>query len=227
MLGPGPEAGPGMAPGMPEMGLGDVPGPASTFDPGGGADQQGSDLISGDPSQVPFAPQPPQDPVSLALDAVLDLPGQEAIRRVYQLATSAARAKARVSASLDRLDARTYHDLLSKTPEARFAPELIAARRRLDELAQERRNLNLELAAGSAAKPRRRMLEVQIAACTMAMEQVAAGVLIFLALPSDAFLSQPTVPEPESEPEPEPEPDPMIPTPELEPLPANAEAVPL
>lgn len=149
-------------------------------------------------------PQTPPDPVSLALDAILDLPGQEAIRRVYQLATSAARTKARVSASLDRLDARAYHDLLSKTPEARFAPELIAARRRLDELAQERRNLNLELAALSAAEPRRRMLEVQVAACTMAMEQVAAGVLIFLALPSDAFLSQPTAtgPEPETAPEP-------------------------
>jgi hypothetical protein len=170
-------------------------------------------------SPLPLPPPPP-DPVSLALDAVLDLPGQEAIRRVYQLATSAARAKARVSAFLDRLDARAYHDLLSKTPEARFAPELIAARRRLDELAQERRNLNLELAAGAAAEPRRRMLEVQIAACTMAMEQVAAGVLIFLALPSDAFLSQPTVPEPEPEPA-APEPniaaEPATPQPQLQP----------
>lgn len=195
----------------PEMGSGAVPGPVP----------ESPALEPGQPE--PQLPLPPPDPVSLALDAVLDLPGQEAIRRVYQLATSAARTKARVSASLDRLDARAYHDLLSKTPEARFVPELIAARRRLDELAQERRNLNLELAAGAASEPRRRMLEVQVAACTMAMEQVAAGVLIFLALPSDAFLSQPTVPEPE----PEPEPDPMIPTPELEPLPANAEAVPL
>lgn len=158
--------------------------------------------------QAPLSsPPPPQDPVSLALDAILDLPGQEAIRRVYQLATSAARAKARVAASLDRLDARAYHDLLSRTPEVRFAQELIAARRRLDELAQERRNLNLELAAGDgkATEPRRRMLEVQVASCTMAMEQVAAGVLIFLALPSDAFLSQPTAPEPEPEPSLEPD----------------------
>lgn len=160
------------------------------------ADQQGSDLIGVDPSA-----QVPPDPVSLALDAILDLLGQEAIRRVYQLATSAARAKARVAASLDKLDARSYHDLLSRTPEARFAQELIAARRRLDLLAQERRNLNLQLAAndGKATEPRRRMLEVQAAMCTMAMEQVATGTLIYLALPSDTFLSQPTT-EPALEP---------------------------
>lgn len=163
------------------------------------ADQQGSDLIGVDP-----AAQVPPDPVSLALDAILDLPGQEAVRRVYQLATSAARAKARVAASLDKLDARSYHDLLSRAPEARFAQELIAARRRLDLLAQERRNLNLQLAAndGKATEPRRRMLEVQSAMCTMAMEQVAAGTLIYLAIPSDAFLSQPTEPlEPVQPPE--------------------------
>lgn len=153
----------------------------------------------------PLPPIEPVDPALAALDALMDLPGPDAIRRVYELAASAAKAKVRIAASADRLDARTYHDLLSRTPEARYAAELIAARRRLDTLAQERRRLNLELTqgAGKLSQQRYQLLEVQVAACTAGMEQVAGGVLLFLTLPDPAILAAPVeppvLPEPEVE----------------------------
>lgn len=146
-----------------------------------------------DPVVDPAAPAS-ADPALAALDAIMELPGPEAIRRVYTLAASASRAKTRIAASLDKLDARTYHDLLSRTPEARYVTELVGARRRLDTLAQERRRLNLELAKGNMPPHRYQLLEVQIAACTAAMEQVAGGVLLFLTLPDPAILAAPAEP---------------------------------
>lgn len=153
--------------------------------------------------QPELQPQEPADPALAALDALMDLPGPDAIRRVYQLAASAAKTKVRITASANQLDARTYHDLLSRTPEARYAAELIAARRRLDTLAQERRRLNLELTqgAGKLSQQRYQLLEIQVAACTAGMEQVAGGVLLFLTLPDPAILAAPVEPPalPESE----------------------------
>lgn len=174
----------------------------------GTAETAGMGVVAGMPDAAPVdgIPMPPVgpvvdpaapasvDPALAALDALMELPGPEAIRRVYTLAASASRAKTRIAASLDKLDARTYHDLLSRTPEARYVTELVGARRRLDALAQERRRLNLELTKGNVAPHRYQLLEVQIAACTAAMEQVAGGVLLFLTLPDPAILAAPAEP---------------------------------
>jgi hypothetical protein len=128
---------------------------------------------------------PPANPIAAVIDAVLDIPGPEAIRRVYTLSVSAARARARLKEAGDRLDARAYHAVMAATPEARFADELIAARRELDMLAQERRRLDAaarkarEAGRGDTAS----MHELQSAAATMAMEAVAAGTLLFLGMP--------------------------------------------
>lgn len=193
------------APGMmmePELaqapGLGAIePEMQATAELGVGAEAEAEAAEFGGPMPAP------QDPVSLALDLVLDTPGPEAIRRVYQLAISAARAKARIKESAHRLDARTFHDLLSASPEARYADALVSARRRLDTLAQERRRLNLEMVKAREAgrEPGATNLEIQIAACSLAMEQVAGGVLLFLALPS-----MPSIPQATPQPTPAPSP---------------------
>lgn len=130
-------------------------------------------------------PEPePLDPVSAAIDGVLLLDPKEALRRVYQLAVSAAKAKARIDAAGDALDARTYHDLTGRNPEARFARELGLARRRLDTLAGERRRLTVEVGRLQGAGKGSGILDAQLAAAEIAMDQVARGVLLFLALPA-------------------------------------------
>lgn len=171
---------------------GGVPGPEQGF-----IDPAPLDAAAEPLTAPPAPPGAPVDPALAAIDTILDIPGPEAIRRVYQLATSAARAKVKLDAMADRLDARQYHAHLSANPEAKVADVLIAARRRLDTLAQERRRLNLEtLKAQEAGRPFA-VYELQSAAATSAMEQVAGGVLLFLALPVTALqgLTQPT-PEP-------------------------------
>lgn len=160
------------------------------FDPAAVA--PGQDPTSGLPPMAEgmapgLEPSPePLDPISelLALDP------QEAIRRVYSLSASAARAKARIEAAADRLDARGYHAAMSANPEARYAGELLAARRRLDTLAQERRRLGLEIVKQADGKPRSGVLDAHYAGTTMAMEQVALGTLLFLAMPAPDALDQ-------------------------------------
>lgn len=132
----------------------------------------------------PELPQEPVDPMFAMIDMLLDLPGQDAIRRVYQLATSAARAKSRLDAMSDRLDARGYHDELSRTPEVRYARELIATRRELDTLAQERRRLNLAAMQARDTQRPASIYEMQSGAATAAMESIALGTLLFLFLPT-------------------------------------------
>lgn len=140
-----------------------------------------------DPQTPGATPQP--DPLQVAISGVLSLPGPEAIRQVYQLAASAAKAKSRLQAAGEQLNARSYHDVLSQAPEVRYVAELMAVRQELDTLAGERRRLNLEaVQAGQAGNSARASLyEIQSGATTSAMEQVAMGVLLFLALPLSAL----------------------------------------
>lgn len=140
-------------------------------------------------SGVEPAPEPePVDPLSAAIDEILYLDPQEAIRRVYQIAVSAARAQAKVDAAGERLDVQQYHAIASGAPEVRYARELGAARRRLDTLAGERRRLSLELGRQHDAGRGSGVLAAQLAATDMAMGQVAKGVLLFLSLPSPDLL---------------------------------------
>lgn len=137
-----------------------------------------------------IAPEPsPEDPATAAITAVLTIPGPDAIRQVYQLAAAAARAKTQLQAAGSTLDARAYHGVLSRSPEARYVAELVGARRELDALAGERRRLNLEADRGRqlGRADRASLYEVQSSQVTAAMEQVALGTLLFLALPPGAL----------------------------------------
>lgn len=161
-----------------------------------------------EPDPVPEPEPGPMDPTSIAIIYVMSMDGQESVRRVYQLATSAARAKAKIDAAADRLDAKGYHDMLSQLPEARYAKELVAGRRRLDTLAQERRRLNLEMVKSMERNARSAIVagyELQIAGLNLAMEQVAGGMLLFLALPDTPQAPPPPPPPPMPEPGLEPE----------------------
>lgn len=142
------------------------------------------------PGQAQTPPPEPVDPVAQAIDSVLLLEPKEAIRRVYQLAVSAARAKAKVDAAGDAMDVRTYHAMTSQSPEVRYVKELGAARRRLDTLAAERRRLTVEVGRAQGAGKGNGILDAQLAAADMAMDQVARGVLLFLSLPSPQDLNQ-------------------------------------
>lgn len=159
---------------MGPMGLETPPEPA--IDPG-----MGMAPMAEEP--MPEAPLPPVDPLSMALDSILDTPLQDAVRRVYQLATSAARAKADLRRRIDQMDARAYHAALSASPEARYADDLTMARRELDTLAQERRRLTLEAVKARESGRPASIYELQAEAATKGMESVALGVLLFLALP--------------------------------------------
>lgn len=181
--------GSGMEPGMgmePELSLAD-PGAV------GGAP---APLVEPPPPEAapealaPF-PEPPAplDPVSAAIDSVLFLDPKEAIRRVYQLTASAAKAKTKIDAAGDALDARTYHAVASQFPEVRWARELRLARQRLDVLAGERRRLAVDVGRGLKAGKGSGVLDAQLAAADMAMDQVAHGVLLFLALPDPKELA--------------------------------------
>lgn len=120
-----------------------------------------------------------------ALLGVVQTDGQEAIRSVYRLAIQAVKARSRINDMAGQLDGRGYHAELARHPEAKYADELVAAKRRLDTLAQERRRLNVEAVQ---ARERGRaesasIYELQVEAATGAMEAVARGVLLFLAMP--------------------------------------------
>lgn len=180
-----------------------VPGPDPTAD----AQSQPQD-----PTQAPGPAQPPVDPIAAVIGAVMSMPGPEAIRQVYRAAASAARAKTQLQQAGDKLDARAYHQILSQAPEVRYAPELLAARRELDDLAGERRRLNLEAqkARMSGNNSRASLYEVQSGQVDAAMEQIAAGVLLFLALPAHALDSQQQSqpqPQPAQQVQQEPQPD--------------------
>lgn len=184
-----------MPPGVGDAGDPTAPEPAAgdPGDPQEGQEPQ-EPQSQPDPSQMP--PQAPVDPISAAMVAILSMPGPEAIRRVYQLATSAATAKAKLRDAAAAMDALTYHAALSASPEAKYATELIDVRRELDTLAQERRRLNLEAgkarASGKASSAASASIyELQSTAVTAAMEQVAGGMLMFLALPGNALDPQP------------------------------------
>lgn len=164
--------------------------PPDGIDPAAG--DPGLDPATADPTaQEPAAPEPePLDPITAAIQGVMLLDPKEAVRRVYSLAVSASRTKAKADAAGDSLDARRYHDLQSANPEVRFVRELQAARRRLDTLAGERRRLALEVGKRQAAGKGNMILDAQLAAAEMAIEQVAKGVLLFLSLPSPEGLDQ-------------------------------------
>lgn len=193
-LGAAPDMGMGVGMGM---GAGGEMGMAGMMPPG---------MSPGMPPGMPEAPMPeapmsevpeaPVHPVIAAAMEIIRMPGPDAVRLVYQLATSAARAKARIKALGDQLDARGYHDALSANPEARYARELIAARRELDVLAAERRRLNLEAVKAREAGRPASIYEMQSVAATSAMEASALGVLLFLSLPTLPTL--PTSPTPSS-----------------------------
>jgi hypothetical protein len=140
-------------------------------------------LEPGPPMPEVEPPPAPVDPMTEALDSVLDIPGPDAVRLVYRLATAAARAKVQVRAHLDRMDARAYHAALSAAPEARYADDLTLARRELDVLAQERRRLGLEAVRAREMGRPASIYELQAEAATRGMESVALGMLLFLALP--------------------------------------------
>ena len=146
-------------------------------DPGMGLPEPGMGLEPSTPPE-PAPEPPPLDPTSAAIDQVLTMPGPDAIRKVYQLATSAARAKSRIEAAGDQLNPRKYHELMQANPEARYARELIAARKRLDALAQERRRIVVDSQQQQSA-----IYDIQLSQINAAMEQVAGGTLLFLALP--------------------------------------------
>lgn len=190
LMGPGPEIG-GAGSGMPASRMMDAP--AGPVDPTvGGLDP----VATGAPIEPPapeappealaLAPEPPAplDPISAAIDSILFLDPKEAVRRVYQLAASAAKAKTKIDAAGDALDARTYHAVASQFPEVRWARELRLARQRLDVLAGERRRLAVDVDRGLKAGKGSGVLDAQLAAADIAMDQVARGVLLFLALPS-------------------------------------------
>lgn len=135
------------------------------------------------------APSPPQDPIQAAIQAILAMPAAEAVSRVYKLAASAAKAREQSRLLVARMDAAGYHALLSSAPELKYASELMAARRELDSLAQERRRLGLEAVKARqsttpASVARASTYEMQAAGANDAIEHVAAGVLMFLALPN-------------------------------------------
>lgn len=169
-------------------------GPQDTLSPTPG--DQGPDLAqdpsqdpSQDPTQAGAPPPPPVDPITAVITAVMSMPAPEAIRQVYRVAASAARAKTELQAAGSQLDARGYHAILSRAPEVRYAKELLAARRELDDLAGERRRLGLEAQKARTAdnNARASVYEVQSGQVDAAMEQVAAGVLLWLALPAHAL----------------------------------------
>lgn len=148
---------------------------------------------SPDPSMMGGMPMPAPTPEPVSpLMALLNLPGADAVRRVYQLALSAARAKAQIRAHLDQMDARSYHAALSASPEARYADDLTLARRELDVLAQERRRLTLEAVKAREAGRPASIYELQAEAATRGMEAVALGVLLFLAMPEGPTVSSST-----------------------------------
>lgn len=137
-----------------------------------------------DPAAELPAPAP-EDPDAPLIDALLMADGPSLIRRVYQLALSAARSKAQLDSAVDRLDPREYHRVLSAHPETRYAAELIAARSRLDALAQERRRLQQLQSNASQSQRPSTLFELQIGQINTAMEQVAGGVLLFLSMPAE------------------------------------------
>lgn len=141
-----------------------------------------------EPTEPPEPGEPePQDPLTAAIKAVQAISGQDAIRTVYQLAASAAKAKLRLKDLSSQLNARQYQDHLSAHPEARHADVIIAARRRLDALAGERRRLNLAAqTARQSPTPnpgRASIYELQTVAATAAMEHTASGLLLYLSIP--------------------------------------------
>jgi hypothetical protein len=174
----------GQGPAQEPQGPQDSPPPT----PGG----QGQDLAQDptqDPTQAGAPPPPPVDPITAVITAVMSMPAPETIRQVYRVAASAARAKTELQAAGSQLDARGYHAILSRAPEERYAKELVAARRELDDLAGERRRLGLEAQKARTAgnNARASVYEVQSGQVDAAMEQVAAGVLLWLALPAHAL----------------------------------------
>lgn len=185
-----------------QQGQGQAPGPGPLMGDQGqlqgpppDAQEQQAPQPQQPPSQDPAAmeqpapPQPSQDPVQTAIQAILSMPAAEAIRRVYAVAASAAKARERSRLLVARMDAFGYHALLSSAPELKYASELMAARRELDALAQERRRLGLEAVKARqsttpASVARASTYEMQAAGASDAMEHVAAGVLMFLSMPS-------------------------------------------
>lgn len=152
---------------------------------------------AGEPQDDPAAlAPPPVDPLQNSLLGLLHMPGADAVRRVYQLAVSAARAKVQLRSKLDQMDARAYHATLSASPEARYADELGLARRELDVLAQERRRLSLEAVKARDGGRPASIYELQAEGATRAMEAVALGVLLFLTLPSGLPPPPPSPPAP-------------------------------
>jgi hypothetical protein len=167
-----------------------APTPASDAQAAQGQPQDPTQAAQGQEPQGPSpAPAPPVDPIAAVIAAVMSMPGPEAIRQVYKVAASAARAKTQLQAAGSQLDARGYHAILSQAPEVRYAGELLAARRELDGLAGERRRLGLEAqkARSSGNNARASIYEIQATQADAAMEQVAAGVLLWLALPAHAL----------------------------------------
>lgn len=141
------------------------------------------------PADQMVSPEPPLpveslDPQATILQALLAMPGPEAVRRVYQLAVSAAKAKARLKTAVAAMDARSYHAALSAVPEVQFADELSQARRELDVLAAERRRLNLEAVKARDAGRPASIYEMQAESADLAMGYSALGMLMFLAIPT-------------------------------------------
>jgi hypothetical protein len=173
---------------MPETGVGGPPLP-----PGDLGMQE--PLLPEEPKPQPelgLEPAPePLDPLSAAIDFIMSIPGPEAVRRVYHLALSAARAKATIKTRLHQMDARAYHAALSVSPEAKYADDLMLAKRELDTLAQERRRLNLEAVRARESGRPASIYEMQAEAANVAMESVALGMLLFLALPNGLPTQQP------------------------------------
>lgn len=178
-----PIAGPG-GPGMME--------PLPPPDPGTG--MEGMPLQALSPEPLPGELPAPIDPFTQALDSIFTIPPQDAVRRVYSLATSAARAKAKIRTRLDQMDARAYHAALSAAPEARYAADLTMARRELDVLAQERRRLTLEAVKARESGRPASIYELQAEAATRGMEAVALGVLLFLVMPEGLPATAPQQP---------------------------------
>lgn len=135
----------------------------------------------------------PVDPVVAAVDAILAMPDADAIRRVYSLAASAARARTRLDAATDRQSSREYHAALSAAPEVRHYKVLVATKRRIDTLAQERRRLTMaRIEAEKRGRPTG-IYDLQIAQLSTAMGYVAGGALLYITLP-DGGLEAPSEP---------------------------------
>lgn len=205
---PGPSMG-GQGQGQPPVGAqgqaSSPPAQPQGSDPGAMGGQQAP--APGPPQGPPTMPQPPQplqDPIQAAIQAILAMPAAEAVSRVYKLAASAVKAREQSRLLVARMDATGYHALLSSAPELKYTSELMAARRELDSLAQERRRLGLEAVKARqsttpASVARASTYEMQAAGASDAIEHVAAGVLMFLALPSlpkpqDSGQQQPQMP---------------------------------